>query len=307
MIRIACLVSFASALIASMAATAAPLSPLTWPEQKVIASNGQPHDAFGQAIAISGTTALIGAVDVNDWEGAIYVFTQSDGVWTEGQEFMADDGAPGDRATFSISDAIADEAGSDASASSNARGLVLDGAGTLVLDGEHTYSGVTEVDAGTLDVEGTLDASGVQVAGGSLGGIGTIAALVTTSGSVAPGAAAQPLGALHVAGDATLGAGATLSIKADAASGASASLVVDGAADVAGTIVLDFGGATPAEGTTFTVLSAGSISVQKASLVLPDGVSGQIAYSATSVTVAIGGGVPDAIFDDGFDGAAVAP
>jgi len=78
----------------------APLSPLAWPEQKVIASNGQPHDAFGQAIAISGTTALIGAVDVNSWEGAIYVFTQSGGVWTEGQEFMADDGVPNDRATF---------------------------------------------------------------------------------------------------------------------------------------------------------------------------------------------------------------
>jgi hypothetical protein len=81
-------------------AIAAPLSPLLWPEQKVVASNGEPHDAFGQAIAIRGTTALIGAVDVNNWEGAIYVFTQSDGVWTEGQEFMADDGAPGDQATF---------------------------------------------------------------------------------------------------------------------------------------------------------------------------------------------------------------
>jgi hypothetical protein len=81
-------------------AAAAPLSPLAWPEQKVIASNGQPHDAFGQSIGLSGTTALIGAVDVNDWEGAIYVFTQTGGVWTEGQEFMADDGAPGDQATF---------------------------------------------------------------------------------------------------------------------------------------------------------------------------------------------------------------
>src|SRR6187402_1079470 len=37
----------------------APLSPLEYTEQKVVASNGQPHDAFGEAIAISGTTALI--------------------------------------------------------------------------------------------------------------------------------------------------------------------------------------------------------------------------------------------------------
>ena len=77
-----------------------PARPLVWTEQKVTASNGQPHDAFGQSIAIRGTTALIGAVDVNDWEGAIYVFTQTDGGWTEGQEFMADDGAPSDQATF---------------------------------------------------------------------------------------------------------------------------------------------------------------------------------------------------------------
>jgi FG-GAP repeat protein len=79
---------------------AAPASPWIWTEQKVTASNGMPHDAFGQAIAIRGTTALIGAVDVNNWEGAIYVFTQKAGVWTEGQEFMADDGVPGDQATF---------------------------------------------------------------------------------------------------------------------------------------------------------------------------------------------------------------
>ena len=79
---------------------AAPAAPWVWTEQKVTASNGIAHDAFGQSIAIRGTTALIGAVDVNNWEGAIYVFTESNGVWTEGQEFMADDGEPNDRATF---------------------------------------------------------------------------------------------------------------------------------------------------------------------------------------------------------------
>ena len=114
MIRSACSLSIASILAMAAVASASaaptlipparaqawPLSPFTWPEQKVVASNGQPHDAFGQSIALRGTTALIGAVDVNNWEGAIYVFTQTGGVWTEGQEFMADDGAPGDRATF---------------------------------------------------------------------------------------------------------------------------------------------------------------------------------------------------------------
>jgi len=84
----------------SATSRAEPAAPWVWTEQKVTASNGMPHDAFGQAIAISGSTALIGAVDVNNWEGAIYVFSQDAGVWTEGQEFMADDGVPGDQATF---------------------------------------------------------------------------------------------------------------------------------------------------------------------------------------------------------------
>ncbi len=90
----------AATLLCAVGAHAGPSSPLDWTEQKVTASNGRPHDAFGQSIAIRGTTALIGAVDVSNWEGAIYVFTQTDGVWTQGQEFMADDGVPGDRATF---------------------------------------------------------------------------------------------------------------------------------------------------------------------------------------------------------------
>lgn len=90
----------AATLLFAAGAHADPSSPLDWAEQKVTASNGRQHDAFGQSIAIRGTTALIGAVDVNNWEGAIYVFTQTGGVWTQGQEFMADDGVPGDQATF---------------------------------------------------------------------------------------------------------------------------------------------------------------------------------------------------------------
>jgi hypothetical protein len=210
--------------------------------------------------------------------------------------------APDAGATFSIVDAIADEAGSDASASGNARGIVIDGAGTVEIDGEQTYSGATEVNAGTLDVEGTLDASRVDVAGGTLSGIGTVAALVTSSGRVAPGNATEPLGALHVSGDATLGPGATLSIAADAPSGASASLAIDGTADVEGTIALDFDGVTPADGTRFTVLTASAIGTQHASLVLPNGVNGALVYDATSVSVVIGGAASDTIFEDGFDG-----
>ncbi len=99
-VLVSCTAGAEAGPLTHVAPVASPLSPLAWTEQRVVARNGRPHDAFGQAIAIHGTTALIGAVDVNNWEGAIYVFTQTGGVWTEGQEFMAEDGAPGNQATF---------------------------------------------------------------------------------------------------------------------------------------------------------------------------------------------------------------
>jgi hypothetical protein len=209
--------------------------------------------------------------------------------------------APGDGETFAIGDAIADEAGSDSAASTNARGIVVDGPGEVVVSNDNAYTGPTEVDGGTLDVDGDLGPSAVDVAGGALVGIGTIASLATTGGVVAPGSDAAAFGALHVTGDAALGAGGTLSIAADAGSTAAASLVVGGAIDVGGTIAVDFGGATPAAGAVYTLVTAGSIGVQSASLVLPDGVTGQLAYDTTSVMLVIGDAGTDEIFGNGFE------
>ncbi len=67
--------------------------------------------------------------------------------------------------------------------------LTKEGTGTLVLEGENTYSGETIVSAGTLLVNGTLSASQVTVqAGATLGGSGVLADLVLEDGSfLAPG------------------------------------------------------------------------------------------------------------------------
>jgi autotransporter-associated beta strand protein len=74
---------------------------------------------------------------------------------------------------------------------SGAGNLVKTGNGTFILTGTNTYSGTTNVNVGTLQVDGSLsNTSAVNVASqGTLKGIGTInpAATLTVSGILAPG------------------------------------------------------------------------------------------------------------------------
>ena len=67
-----------------------------WLEQKVSATAGSADDNFGYSVAISGSTAVVGAmmatVGNTDSQGAAYVFTESDGVWVEQQRLVANDG-----------------------------------------------------------------------------------------------------------------------------------------------------------------------------------------------------------------------
>ncbi len=57
-------------------------------EQKLAASDGNRHDWFGRAIALSGNTALIGAPMDGDTEngGSAYVFSRSGGHWRQEQK-----------------------------------------------------------------------------------------------------------------------------------------------------------------------------------------------------------------------------
>ncbi|MER9434742.1 autotransporter outer membrane beta-barrel domain-containing protein [Mesorhizobium sp. M0618] len=73
---------------------------------------------------------------------------------------------------------------------SGAGGVYKEGAGTLVLNGDSTYSGRTTVDSGKLIVEGSLGSSETTVnSGGTLGGSGSIggAVIVADGGVLAPG------------------------------------------------------------------------------------------------------------------------
>lgn len=74
--------------------------------QKLVASDGVDFDTFGHAIVFNDTTALISAysASVNDnyGQGAVYAFTLINGVWTETQKIVTNDGLPFDFCGYSL-------------------------------------------------------------------------------------------------------------------------------------------------------------------------------------------------------------
>lgn len=68
----------------------------------LIADNGLAGEVFGSAVAISGSTALVGApvhqVGPNPYQGGVYVFVEDAGAWTQqGGELTASDGGAFDQ------------------------------------------------------------------------------------------------------------------------------------------------------------------------------------------------------------------
>jgi hypothetical protein len=70
----------------------------TWTQtQKLTASDGAAYDNFGLSVALKGSTILVGspraAIGGNAGQGALYVFTESNGTWSQTQKLTASDGA----------------------------------------------------------------------------------------------------------------------------------------------------------------------------------------------------------------------
>ena len=82
------------------------VDPLVWVEQEVTANNGAAGDDFGFSVALSGSTALVGApyhqVGSNTAQGAVYVYTETNGSWSQTAELTASDGATFDNFGFSV-------------------------------------------------------------------------------------------------------------------------------------------------------------------------------------------------------------
>ena len=68
----------------------------TWSEQdKLLPNDGSYGDFFGWSLAVEGDTAVI-AADNDDSKGSAYLFTRTDGVWSEQDKLLSADGETGD-------------------------------------------------------------------------------------------------------------------------------------------------------------------------------------------------------------------
>ncbi len=65
-------------------------------QQQLTAADGASGDQFGYSVAVSGNTAVVGAVAKASSQGYVYVFARSGAVWSQAQEFTASDGAAND-------------------------------------------------------------------------------------------------------------------------------------------------------------------------------------------------------------------
>ncbi|MFI5298260.1 MAG: hypothetical protein ACHREM_09200 [Polyangiales bacterium] len=78
------------------------VDPLVWVKQaELLASDGQPFDEFGNAVAVSGGTAIVGAPQtdvggVSYNQGTAYVFVQSGATWIQQAELKASGGVAGE-------------------------------------------------------------------------------------------------------------------------------------------------------------------------------------------------------------------
>ena len=78
----------------------------TWEEvQKLTPADGETYDYFGWSVAISGDTAVFGAVyddDKGHNSGSGYVYTKIDGKWIENVKIVPENGEAGDWFGYSV-------------------------------------------------------------------------------------------------------------------------------------------------------------------------------------------------------------
>jgi len=68
----------------------------TWTRQaKLIASDGEEMEEFGNSVSIDGESVIVGSIDKNlDYTGAAYYFKRSGTTWTEKAKLLPSDGEP---------------------------------------------------------------------------------------------------------------------------------------------------------------------------------------------------------------------
>jgi hypothetical protein len=153
----------------------------TWPQQATLtASDAANGDEFGFSVALSGSTALIGARGKNAYHGAAYPFAQSGTTWTELPQLTASDGAAGDQFGYSVAlSGTSAVVGAEASGSFRGAGYAFVQSGTRWME----QAKLTASDGATGDGLGaSVAVSGSSAVVGAFGASGRGAAYVFVQG-----------------------------------------------------------------------------------------------------------------------------
>ena len=163
------------------------------------------------------------------------------------------------------------------------------GSGTTILTGTNSYTGATNIDAGTLEVNGSIAASSRVTVneGATLSGIGIVDPATTTimaGGTLAPGNAANPAGVLTITGNLAFQSAAIYRVAV--ASSVSSSINVTGSATLGGaTVNAVFGGGSYVN-RLYSILTAGggvsgTFAPGVVNINLPSGFRTNLSYDAT--------------------------
>ncbi|MFN9285935.1 MAG: hypothetical protein ACK5YX_19725, partial [Planctomyces sp.] len=142
---------------------------------------------------------------------------------------------------------------------SGSGGFTKSGSGELLITATGDFTGNSQINAGTLNLQGSLTGGGnLDITGtATFTGNGTFTGPVTVSGTVAPGITTGTLNT----GPVTFNASSTLQLQIDGSSpGQFDALNSSGTVTLDGTLAISLAsGYTPAAGQTFTVISATAI------------------------------------------------
>ncbi len=146
-------------------------------------------------------------------------------------------------------------------------GLTKTGAGSLVLNGANTYSGITDVAQGTLILGETAANNGAFVSGdavirsgATLAGHGSVGGDLTNSGSLSPGNPAGDHAVFTIHGDYTQTAGGTLRMDVDPQNATGDLLAVGGIARLDGGLIINPANQTAWHTKQIIVDAAGGVS-----------------------------------------------
>ncbi|MFC1453732.1 hypothetical protein ACFLQL_00980 [Verrucomicrobiota bacterium] len=260
-----CMSAYAESAAMGNSLTIAPLIQRTM----LTASDGAALDVFGVATAVSsdGNTAIIGARGVHTNQGAAYVFTRSDGNWSQQAKLTASDGDANDLFGWSV--ALSDD-GNTAIA-----GAYLADAGTNVFAGAayvFTRSGDTWSQQQKLTAASgaSLDAFGWSVALSSNGNTTIIGASMADVG----GNNNEGMAYVFLRSGDTWGQQATLTAADGAASdgfGFFVALNSDGDTAIAGSYLADVAGITDQGAAYVFTRSVSNVWSQQGKLTASDG------------------------------------